>query len=112
MDTEQRRAIAQQIREAREVRGWSPERLASEAGLSDKTVRSLEAGNNVRPGSLAKTLEALDLEPESERIEREGVGSDVRLVLDMIQVWLSRKSPEDRPEAVYDLVRYLSGREK
>lgn len=112
MDTEQRRAVARQIREAREVRGWSPERMAEEAGLSDKTVRSLEAGNNVRPGSLAKALEALDLEPESERIEREGVSSDVRLVLDMVQVWLSRMSPEDRPEAVYDLVRHISGREK
>jgi len=107
MDQQQRDAIAAQIRTNREMRGWSPEKLAEVAGLSDKTVRSMESGNNVRPGSLAKALAALDIEPAAEVAERRTEPADVHIVMEVMKIWLTRMPEDGRPQAVYDLMQYL-----
>lgn len=111
MDTQQREAIARQVRSEREMRGWSPERLAKEAGLVDKTIRSLEAGNNVRPGSLAKALAALNIEPISEAAERGGEPADVHMVSEVVKMWLMGMPESERPAAVFELMKHLTGSE-
>lgn len=109
MDQQQRDDVARQIKTHREARGWSPERLAEEAGLSDKTVRSLEAGNNVRPGSLGKVLAALGIEPIAEVVERRGEPADVHGMLEVLRVLLMGMPEADRPEVIADVIRYLWG---
>lgn len=37
------------LAEARDVLGWTPERLAAESGANASTIRDIEAGRNKRP---------------------------------------------------------------
>jgi transcriptional regulator with XRE-family HTH domain len=54
------------IRELREAKGWSPEKLAVEAGVSYFTIVRLESGAVRRPqrSTLAVIAAALGVEPE------------------------------------------------
>lgn len=109
MDRRQRGEVAEQVRVARESKGWSQARLATEADLgSANTVGAIEAGRSVRPGSLGKVYEALGIEPMIEAQRREEIPADVHLVVETIGLWLSEMPEEDRPRAVLDLVRYVS----
>jgi transcriptional regulator with XRE-family HTH domain len=57
-------ALGDAIREAREKRGLSQERLAFEAGLDRTFISSIEAGRrNITFASLLKVTKALDLKP-------------------------------------------------
>ena len=50
--------------------------LAYEAEVAPNTVGSIEAGHNVRPGSLGKVMRALSIEPEVETAWRAGLPAD------------------------------------
>ncbi len=104
MDTHQRREVGRQIASARELRAWSQEVLAERAGIAPNTVSSLEAGNKARPGSLAKVMAALDIEPLAEMAAREGIPPDVHLVQEVIGMWMLALPEADRPRAVADLM--------
>jgi len=57
-------ALGQTLREAREKRGLSQERLALEADLDRTFISSIEAGRrNITFASLLKVARALDLKP-------------------------------------------------
>lgn len=51
------------IRRARRKRGWTPEMLAEESGVSAKTIRDIEQGRVARPRerTLFKLAVALDV---------------------------------------------------
>ena len=66
-----------QIRIARHALRWSADELGSKAGIASKTVRRIEAGDDV-PNSTAQTLMSIQTSLESAGIEFIG-------------------SPEDRP---------------
>ena len=53
--------IAQQIRDARTVRGWSQEDLASQAGLSRPSIARIERGDDVSTATLSKVAVVLGL---------------------------------------------------
>lgn len=107
MDEQQRKGIGRQISEARELRGWSPDRLAEEADLSVKTVRKLEIGEVTRPGSLGKVRDALGLEPEAERTDREMDSVDVHAFIETVRYVLNTIPEEERKEATLRAIRAL-----
>lgn len=109
MDQEQREAIGRQIKEARELRGWSPERLADEAEISVKTVRKLEIGGMTRPSMLAKVRESLDFEPIAERMERDTDSADVHAVLEVVRLVLNATPEDARGDAAMRVIRALVG---
>lgn len=109
MDNEQRQREAREIQDARNRRGWSYDELAQHAAVSPKTVKSLEAGNNVRPGSLAKVRKALSAEPEAERLERETDDPTVHSILEVVRLVLNTMTPEEREQAATRIVRALVG---
>ncbi|MEW2029469.1 DUF488 family protein [Streptomyces roseifaciens] len=49
-DHDRARALAQQLRTLREVKGWSRERLAKEAGIQPRTLARVESGGAIQPG--------------------------------------------------------------
>ncbi len=53
--------IAQRIRAARDVRGWSQEVLADRSGVSRPSVARIEAGEDVSTATLSKVVDALGL---------------------------------------------------
>ena len=53
--------IAQQIRDARTVRGWSQEDLAAQAGLSRPSIARIERGDDVSTATLSKVAVVLGL---------------------------------------------------
>lgn len=57
------RALAQRVRELREARGWTRERLAKEAGIAPKTLARLESEGAIQPGffTVGAVAEALDV---------------------------------------------------
>ncbi len=54
---------ARRLFDLRGDRAWSIRRLAAEATVAPKTVLRLEAGDDVRPASVARIAEALGVEP-------------------------------------------------
>ncbi|SJN22976.1 hypothetical protein FM104_03820 [Microbacterium esteraromaticum] len=50
------------IREARNQRGWTQEELAERAGVSRPTIARVERGDDVSTANLAKVAAALGLE--------------------------------------------------
>lgn len=109
MDQQQREQAAAQIRAERERRGWPQSELARRAHVAPNTVSAIENAKNVQPGSLGKIMEALEIEPLSEAVARSESPQDVHLVLEVLRMWLLGMPAEDRPEAVYRLLRFLSG---
>lgn len=53
--------IAQRIRAARDVHGWSQEVLAYRSGVSRPSVARIEAGEDVSTATLSKVAHALGL---------------------------------------------------
>lgn len=107
MDKAQRDQIGEQFKATRESLGWSLRRLADEANVSVNTVRSLEHGDPVQPGSLGKIREALGIEPISEIVARAEEPADVHWTLDIVRMWLLGMDASERPAAAGDLVRFI-----
>jgi transcriptional regulator with XRE-family HTH domain len=97
MDAQQRAQVAERIREARKVRGWSQARLAEAAGVSENTVLSMEKGKNAQEGKLRAVLDALGIMPPAEgALTLDGVPEDVQIFLRVAAQRLSVLSPDAR----------------
>jgi transcriptional regulator with XRE-family HTH domain len=57
------KTVGERIREVRQSRGWSQERLAVEAGIYSRTVQRIESGEDFTFGSLTSIARALDVGP-------------------------------------------------
>jgi transcriptional regulator with XRE-family HTH domain len=57
---ERKATVGDHVRQLRQARGWSQERLAVEAGLYSRTVRRIEQGEDFTFGSLTAIADALD----------------------------------------------------
>lgn len=110
MDAQQRADVGRQVAAARNTRGWTQKQLAAESGVAPNTVGAIEAGKNVQAGKLASVMDALGIEPLAEKMEREGLPADVHLVTEVVSLWLASTPEEDRPQAVFDLFRFLGHR--
>lgn len=60
--------IAKRIREARERQEWTQEKLATEAGLTSRTIINVESGKGINLGTLTKIADALKC-PVAELVE-------------------------------------------
>lgn len=112
MDQEQRAEVAAQVRQGREMRGWSQRRLAEEAGVAENTVTKLEKGERAtQPGKLRAILDALGIEPTGTVIDLEGVPEDVKIFLTVAAQRLRVLDEADRQRVLNDLYpRLLTGR--
>ena len=108
MDASQRKAIGKQITSARQARGMSQATLAAAAQVAPNTVGSIEAGNNVRPGSLGKVMGALGIEPEVEKRWRVGLAPDVQLLVEPVALWFADVPEPERPAEMLRLWKFLA----
>ena len=53
----------QRLRDLRGDRAWSIRRLSEEAGVATQTIVRIEAGQEMRPSTVAKLAAALGIEP-------------------------------------------------
>jgi transcriptional regulator with XRE-family HTH domain len=83
MDAVQREGVGARIAALRKERGWSQEKLAEEAGVSPRTVFSVEKGErSPQPAKLRAILDALDVaEPQNGDLVIEGMPEDVAVFL-------------------------------
>lgn len=83
MDAVQREEVGARIKALREERGWTQQRLAEEAGVSARTIFSVEKGERMpQPGKLRAILDALEVaEPRDGDIALEGMPDDVAIFL-------------------------------
>lgn len=83
MDAVQREEVGARIKALREERGWSQQRLAEEAGVSARTIFSVEKGERMpQPLKLRAILDALEVtEPQNGDIPLEGMPEDVAIFL-------------------------------
>lgn len=108
MDQAQLAAFGRRVKEARRSRGMNQAQLAEAANIAVNTVSAIEQGKHAaHPSSLAAVMDALGLEPSTE-VERAEVPEDVRLVTQVVEMWLTGiPAGEERAAAVLGLVRYL-----
>lgn len=102
-------SISGRVRAARSAHAWSQEELARVAGVAPNTVGSIEAGRTVRPSSLAKVMDALNLAAEAEHAWRNGLPADVQMAIEVIGMALRDMPEQDRPAAVHAMLRALRG---
>lgn len=83
MDHEQRKQVGDRIKAARTDKGWSQARLATEAGVSENTILSVESAKRTPQGDkLRAILDALGMAaPSDTNISLEGVPEDAQLFL-------------------------------
>ena len=112
MNGEQMRQVGELVVSAREAKGWNQVALAAEVGLTDNTIRKIERGEKVAPGTLRKVLDALGIEPVADTMRRQGYPADVELILDLIGLYLVAYSQEERTPIIHDLTRFLAQRAK
>lgn len=110
MNGEQLKQVGQVVVDAREAKGWNQAALAAEAGLSDNTIRKIERGVSVAPATLRKVLDVLGVEPVAETLRREGYSADIELVLDLVGLYLTALTPDERLPVIRDLTRFLAQR--
>ena len=110
MNTEQLRAVGSQIVAAREAHGWSQTDLAQRTGFTDSTIRKVERGIKVAPGTLRKVLETVGIEPLAPAQKRAGFPADVELVRDLIGMYLVALPEDQRSEVAFAITRLLMER--
>lgn len=104
MNQEQRAELAAQVKEARDQRGWSQARLATEARVSENTVMMLERGQRAtQPAKVRAILDALEVEPLASAIELDGVPEDVRIFLTVAAQRLRVMEEGERQKVLTDL---------
>lgn len=108
MDEAHRKAIGRQVATTRQARGMSQATLAVTAKVAPNTVGSIEAGENVRPGSLGKVMAALGIEPEVEAQWRSGLPADVHLLVEAVALWFADVPEAERPAEMLRLWRFLA----
>lgn len=99
--------LGTRVREARIARGWNQEALAQAAGVAVNTISSLESGRRAaQPAKVAAVLEALEMDATPEPVS--DIPEDVRLVTDVVAMWLTGiPAGPERAAAVLALVQHL-----
>lgn len=106
MEPSEAEELGTQVVAARERLGMSQAALASAAGVSEGTVSKVELGRNVHAKNRAKVLRAVGMAPTVEAIDN--APKDVRLVQQVVGMWLLGMPEAERERAVYELVRFVS----
>lgn len=97
------RAIAEQIRVAREAKGWTQDQAADAAGVSKRAYQDAESGRvKTQAGKLSKIRRALDMEGDPQAT-REGWDGDIQVFLDVMGAYLSTM-PAERRRTVYKAI--------
>lgn len=112
VDNEQRRQVAERVREARAARGWSQAALADAAEVSENTVVSIERGDrNNQAGKVRAVLAVLGVAYEqAEVLDLEGVPEDVKLLLTVaLQRLRVIEDPDARARILADVYPRLLG---
>lgn len=105
MGTATDREIGALVEQRRKELGWSQERLAVEAGVSDTTIRKIERGSGtVQAGKLVKVRERLGIPAAS---TTQHFDRDVELVQQMVGLWLQAVPPEQRAARVLVMTQFL-----
>lgn len=94
--------LAAEIRQARKVKKWTQEELADQAQVSVRTVRNLEAGREVSPGTLGVVLRSLGREPEPPTFP-----DDVAVITNAIGYRLIALPAKERAALGGELIRLL-----
>ena len=96
--------LAQQIRSARELRGWTQEQLAVRADVSRSTIQNLENGRrSPQRGSLGRIAAALGISVEAlKRAGEEQV--DAQEIRDALQAAMELEDPEEMRAALLELL--------
>lgn len=103
MTTQRRRALADQVQDLRQARGWTQEELAEFAGVSRQTVNYLESGTVPQEATLRKILTALGVEVDPVEFEEQ-----TGLWLVTIGTLIESIPVERRGTAVDESVRVLA----
>lgn len=102
MDAVQRKEVGARIAALRKERGWSQERLAKEAGVSARTVYSVEKGErDTQPAKQRAIFDALGVaEPQDGDLVIEGMPDDVAIFLRVAAQRLSVLDYEARAQVL------------
>lgn len=94
------------IREAREARDWTQEKLAVESGVPKRTIQEIENGRVAKPQRATdiKLRGALEIEGDAVR-ERSEWPEDVAAVVDIVGAWLLTIPPAERTIWLADFLR-------
>lgn len=111
MDAVQREEVGGRIRALRNERGWSQDELAERAGVSPRTVHSLEKGEHTpQPKKLRAVLDALGVaKPEEGAITIEGLPDDVAVFLRVAAQRLCVLDPDARSQVLAAIYPKLLG---
>lgn len=94
--------LATEIRSARKAQNMTQEQLADRGGVSLRTIRNLEAGKPVQPGTLGLVLRALGIEPGAPVLT-----DDVAFIVNAIGLRLMAVDPKKRASLAGRLTEML-----
>lgn len=120
MDSSERKAFGERVRDARKARRWTQPELAERVGVSVGTISATERGLSLpQQGNLTRLLEVLGIslgdEPAPETKGRlkpyglwfEALPNDSRSTLYMIGLYLERLGPDDRDTRIREIVKAI-----
>jgi transcriptional regulator with XRE-family HTH domain len=110
MSTNHTEAVGAAIVAAREALGWNQGELARRTGFTDKTIRKVEHGDRVAPGTLRKILDTVGIEPLADSQKRIGYPADIELIRDVVGMYALALPAEERTRLAGDLTRFLMER--
>jgi transcriptional regulator with XRE-family HTH domain len=96
------KTIALEVRSSRKAQGLTQSEVAERAGLGVRTVRNLEAGKPVQPGTLGLVLRALGVEPTVPQFP-----DDVAFIVNAIGLRLMAVDPKRRADLAGRLTSLL-----
>lgn len=97
--------LAEQIRSARERRGWTQEQLAVHADVSRSTIQNLENGRrSPHRGSLNRIADALGVTVDALKAHTGGGRVDAQEVRDALEAAMKIEDPEEMRAALLELL--------
>lgn len=104
-EREELRALIHQA--TRKDGGISAAELARRAGVSENTISDFMSGKRVpHRGTAEKLRRAMGEPPIADRLDQ--APDVVKMVQQVVAVWLLGKPPEERQEAAFALVRFMA----
>lgn len=102
-------ALGQQIRAARKARKWTQQELADAAETSLGTIQNLESGKRqTHPNTVIAVKAALGIAGD-EAATVSSWPNDVKVIVDMVGLWLVAQSPDDRERFAVEMTRRIIG---
>jgi putative transcriptional regulator len=111
MNTVQREQVGARIKALRKERHWSQADLAEAAGVSERTIYSIENGQHVpQPKKMRAILDALDVQqPEEGAIVVEGMPDDIAIFLRVAAHQLGKLDESVRSRVLNEIYPKLMG---